>query len=577
MRRAQVSALRAPNMPDDFPVSRSTQSVSRTEVRGRHGAVAAKHELAAEVGIDVLREGGGAVDAAVAMAFTLGVVEPYMSGLGGGGFMVVAEATGATRVIDFAVVAPRHAAPEMFELAGGVTGFFAWPAVVGDANITGHRAVGVPGAVAGLLESHRLYGMLPLSRLLDPAIGFARDGFEADTFTSFMIGQSVAELRRFPASVDVFLPEGRPPIPRSSQPGERVLQRDLAQTLELIGRHGADVFYRGELAAAIAEEMARHDGILERHDLATYRPRVHAPGLVGEYRGCRLVGVPAPSGGPTVLETLALLQRFDVAALGAVGADGLHLLIEAETQAFADRFQYLSDASGTDDQEGGDAVAQLLSPSHLDAAAARIKPRGARAIPPARAVAHEDSERTTTTLAVCDGEGTMVTLTTTLLSSFGSSVTVPGTGILLNNGMMWFDPRPGRPNSVGPGKRPLNNMSPLVVLREGRPWLAVGAMGGRRIIGAAAAIVRNAVDFGMGMQEACAAPRPDVSTGEVLIDPRVPPEVIAALRERGHDLRICDDTLGAFEYGSPACIMRDDSGLLTTGVDPLNPAAAMAF
>ena len=557
-------------------VSRSEWRVTRTEARGRRGAVAAKHPLAVDVGIDVLRDGGSAVDAAVAMAFALGVVEPYMSGIGGGGFMVLYDAArGASEAVDFAMIAPRAAGPDTFRLVdgGGPAGFFGWDAVEGEANIVGHRAAAIPGAVAGLLLAHQRHGRLPRTRLLEPAIALAHDGVDADWFASLMIAGSMAELSRFPASAGVFVPRGRPPRPYLGEPADRLVQRDLAETLRAIAAGGADAFYRGAIAEAMHDEMARHGGLLTRGDLAAYRPRLHEPGLLGRYRGHTLVGVPAPSGGPTVLQSLAIMDRFDLPALGLGTAAALHVVAEAGLRAFADRFAHLSG----DESTAAATTARLLDPGYIDAIARDIDPHGAAPGPVTPGDGPDRREHTTTTLAVADGDGNVVVLTSTLLSIFGSAVTVPGTGILLNNGMMWFDPRPGRPNSVGPGKRPLNNMSPLLVLREGRPRLAIGAMGGRRIIGAVTQIVSNVLDFGMSVQEACAAPRLDASTGALLADPRLSAEALAELRSRGRDVTVAPDLVGAFEYGSPAGILIDADGTLRTGVDPLNPAAAAAF
>lgn len=565
-------------------LSRSVWRATRTEARGRSGAVAAKHELGAEAGVQVLRDGGNAVDAAVAMAFTVAVVEPYMSGLGGGGFMVVYDAArGDTAVIDFAMVAPIAARPDMFPLIpkGGPTGFFGWDAVENDANIVGHKAAAVPGAVAGLLLAHQRYGRLPIGRLMEPAIGYARGGVDVDWYTCFQIGAHLGTLRRFPDTASIFAPGRLPLAPTQDVPTSRLIQPDLARTLQTIAGHGSAAFYGGEIAEAIHEEMARHGGLITREDLAAYRPRVHTPGLAGRYRGHTLIGPPAPSGAPTVFETLALSDRFDLAAFGHGSPETLHVFAEAGLQAFADRMAHLADPSQSERAGIGgadrDIVAHLLSDGYIERTAARIDPRGYRTSSPGAVDGPDRRERTTTTLAAADGAGNAVALTTTLLSSFGCGVTVPGTGVLLNNGMMWFDPRPDRPNSAGPGKRPLNNMSPILVLREGRPMMVVGAMGGRRIIDAVAAIVSNVVDFGMTMQEACEAPRLDLSTGEVLADSRLPADVIENLRRRGHVVRVQDDTFGAFEYGSPAAILIEPDGLMRTGVDPLNPAAAAAF
>ena len=557
----------------------SRWNVERTECVGRRGAVASKHVLGTRAGIEVLRDGGNAIDAAVATAFTVAVVEPFMSGIGGGGFMALYDARGGgTVVIDFGMISPRAAHQEMFPLlpGGGPTGYFGWDAVVDDANIVGHRAAAVPGAVAGLLLAHERFGRLPLARLLEPAIHYAENGVEVDWFTSYIIGTSLAELRRFPASRAVFTRDDRPLLPFMAGQGDRLVQRDLSATLRAIAAGGADAFYRGPIADAIHEDMARNGGLITRDDLAAYRPRIIAPGLIGRYRGCTLAGIPAPSGGPTVMEMLGIMDRFDLRSLGHNSAPALHIIAEAGLKAFGDRFAFLSDPASDRDDNAPGMVDVLLDDAYLDRVSSAIDPHGPRRVLPVPDAGRDRRERTTTTLATADEDGNLLALTTTVMSSFGSAVLVPGTGIVLNNGMMWFDPRPGRPNSVGPAKRPLNNMSPVIVLRDNKPFMAVGAMGGRRIIGAVVAIVSNVLDYGMGMQQACAAPRVDLSTERVLADPRIPPDVLNDLRSRGHDVTELEDTFGAFEYGSPAGILVDQ-GLLCTGVDPLNPAAAAAF
>jgi gamma-glutamyltranspeptidase/glutathione hydrolase len=270
------------------------------------------------------------------------------------------------------------------------------------------------------------------------------------------------------------------------------------------------------------------------------------------------------------------MDRFDLRSLGHNSVPALHVTAEAGLKAFSDRYAFLSDPALAHDDKAPDMVVALLDDAYLNQVSSAIDPHGPRSVLPVPNFGRDRRERTTTTLATADEDGNALALTNTVMSSFGSAVLVPGTGIVLNNGMMWFDPRPGRPNSVGPAKRPLNNMSPLIVLRDNKPLMAVGAMGGRRIIGAVATIVSNVLDYGMGMQQACAAPRVDLSTTCVLADPRIPPDVLHELRSRGHDVTELEDTFGAFEYGSPAGIYIDQ-GRLHTGVDPLNPAAAAAF
>jgi gamma-glutamyltranspeptidase / glutathione hydrolase len=545
----------------------------RTEATSRHGMVAAKHPLAAEAGAEILREGGNAVDASVVAGFVAGVVEPFMSGIGGGGFLVAhLPSRNETVVVDHAMVAPRAASPDMYPLAGGTdASLFGWPAVVDDANITGHRAAAVPGTAAGLSLALERFGTIPLERALAPAIRFAEEGFLPTWHTTLMIGIDLALLNRFPASRAIFTGDGYPPNP---YPGIRkpLRQRDLARTLRTIATEGARAFYEGPLAHAIADEMRANGGLIDEADLAGYQATTVAP-LCSTYRGREVVTTPTASGGPTVLETLNMMEGAELAALGHNSPAALHEIAESCRQSFADRFAYLADPNFVPVP-----VDELISKNYAGEQRDKFDSSRAREmVTPGEPSANWGAPRMTTThVSAIDSQGNAVSLTSTLLGGWGCGVTVPSTGILLNNGMMWFDPQPGQPNSVAGGKKPLANMAPVLVLDDNRPIMSLGAMGGRRILNALPQIISNVLDHGMGMQAAITAPRIDCSTGIVQASSRIPVDTLSALEAMGHQIEPLEEDVLGFEFGSPVGILVDGD-TLRGGANPYYPAMAVGL
>jgi gamma-glutamyltranspeptidase/glutathione hydrolase len=549
--------------------SRTTWRYERDEATSPHGVVAAKHELAAEAGAEVLREGGNAVDAVVTAGFVAGVVEPFMSGVGGGGFLVAHFPERDERiVVDHAMVAPAAATPDIYPLAevGFDADMFGWHKVEGDANIHGHLAAAVPGTVAGLTLALEEFGTLSRQRALAPAIKHSADGFELSWHTALMIGLDLALLNRFPASRATFTNNGYVPTP---YPGWRkpLRQPQLAATLRLIADQGARAFYEGAPAQAIAQEMRKHGGLISEEDLATYQPHVVEP-LRGAYRGCEVLTSPPASGGPTMLETLNLMEQADLASLGHNSAAALHWIAESCLQAFTDRLALLGDPAFVDAP-----WETLISRNYAADLAATFAPDKVRT--PSPAVPTPIPRMNTTHVSAIDRWGNSASLTSTLLGSWGSGVTVPGTGVLLNNGMMWFDPVPGRPNSVSGGKKPLANMAPTLVLEGGQVILTVGAMGGRRILNALPQIIANVVDFGMVMQAAISAPRIDCSTGIVQASSRISADTITELRRIGHTVEFVEEDVLSFEFGSPVGV-QNDNGMLRGGANLFYPAMAIA-
>lgn len=559
---------------------RSDLVLCRHEAVSAGGMIATKHELAAEAGAAVLQRGGNAVDAAVTAAFVLGVVEPFMSGLGGGGFTVAhLPKQNADVVIDYSMVSPRRASPEMYRLRGGVdASLFGWPAVEDDANIVGHRAVAVPGVVAGLALALERYGTMTLREAIAPAIRYADDGFPISWHTVFYIAIDLTNLNRFPATRAIFTADGLPPSRRSQG---MLRQPELAATLRAIAADGPRAFYEGPIARAIATEIQQGGGLLDEDDLRAYQAREVEP-LRGSYRGLEVLATPTASGGPTVIEILNLLEGVPLSAYGPGSSAEMHEVAEACRQAFVDRFAYLADPDHIPVP-----TEALVSKAYAAERRQEFDPRKARrtVTPGDRSrlgVTHNldtsepgyGSDCTTTHVSVIDRDGAAVSLTQTLLSGWGSRVVIPGTGVLLNNGMMWFDPEAGRPNSIAGGKRPVANMAPVVMLQDGEAFLSLGAMGGRRILSAVPQIIANVVDYGMGMQAAIEAPRLDYSTRVLQLSSRLPAGTVDRLRELGHPIEVCDEDVASITFASPVGVLVDH-GIFRGGATPYYPAMAI--
>jgi gamma-glutamyltranspeptidase/glutathione hydrolase len=461
--------------------------LSKPSASGRRGMVVSQVKAAAEAGVAILDAGGNAIDAAVGTALALATAEPWNSGLGGIGFALVHRA-GQPRaeVVDFGPVAPRGLNPSVFKLTGRMTtDLFAWPEVEGDANIHGPLAIAIPAALAGYDLMLRQWGRLPLREIAAPAIALARRGLPMDWYTTLKIGSSAAVLRRYPDAARVYLPNDLPPVPPYQGVPGFLRQGRLPETLERIAAAGLRDLYEGEIAASIAADMQRLGGVLSLEDLRDCQARTLA---ATEYRWrnrtLQLTG--GLTAAPTMMRVLD--QMATVAHGSEPDAAWYVAFARAMKTAYQERLAGIGDA---------DPLA---------------------------------AETCTTHLTVCDAEGTMVAMTTTLMSSMGSRVVLPGTGIVMNNGMMWFDPRPGQPNSIAPGKRPLTNMSPIILRDGDRPWLAAGASGGRRILASVAQMMTFIADFGMDLDKAAHFPRIDVSSvDKVSADHRLPASVLDAL------------------------------------------------
>jgi gamma-glutamyltranspeptidase/glutathione hydrolase len=517
------------------------------------------------VGAAILARGGNAVDAAVATAFAMTVVEPFMSTVAGSGTMLVHLARrGETVALNFNGVAPLAAHESLYKIVGGASdGLFSWPRTEHAANEYGHRAVAVPGSLAGLALALERYGTMQWKDVLAPAIALARDGFETDWYLALNHAKSVEELVVFPATARTYLREGRWIYrPAGMQPGDRSLYPDLARSLALIARDGPDAFYRGALGQALVDDMKANGGLIRREDLEAYRVIVE-PALHGRYRDTDLAFSPGATGGATALEILNILGEFPSARVGWQTVEGLHLRVSAIARGFRDRFEHLGDPAVV--KAPWD---RLVSREHAREAAAEIRRGKPRPTRPARR-----TDDCTTHVSVIDRQRNMVSLTHTAVSLWGARVVVPGTGILLNNGMIWFDPEPGKPNSVGSGKRGLVNMVPVLGFKRGAPAFTAGAPGGRGIISALPQVVSNLVDLKASPQAAVEAPRVHAEGGEVLVSTRVGDKALAELARRGHKVAPKDESYSSLNFARPVAIRVTARGL-EAGLEQYSAAAA---
>ena len=549
------------------------------------GMVSAGHRLAAEAGVEMLLQGGNAVDAAVAAAWAVGVVEPWMSGAGGVGAMVIHH-KGRQIVIDFGLRAPLSARDDMYTLesARGPQGQYGWPAVKGEENQLGHRAAGVPGVVAGLCLAHERHGTLPRETVMQPAIELASGGFEADWYTSLILGLDLDLIMRFPRAAAIFLRNGAfPPRPSVllSVP-DRIVQRDLADTLRRIARGGAADFYSGELAAALAGDMRAHGGLISEDDLAGYRPRLHESGLRGTYRHLEVVGVPGPTGAPLIQEILNILEGYDLDRFDSAGVDGLHLIAEACRRAYEDFFEHVGDPErmnvpweGLLSKAYSAAVREIITRDRASAGRAAVDPWRFQPAADGGATASGWASTTSHTTHVCavDRDRNAVSVTLTLGNLLGSHVVVPDTGVVLNDMMLLFDPRPGHANSIAGGKWQATPVAPTLLLENGGLRAVLGAPGGRRIPTAVAQVIVNLVDRRLRIQEAIAAPRLHAEGPELLLDARFDAGVFEGLRALGHHVIAGEKTPCSFNLAQPNGIEVGPDGALRGGADPFTPAA----
>jgi gamma-glutamyltranspeptidase/glutathione hydrolase len=517
------------------PTLMETWTVRKPAVAAADGLVASQHQLASQAGARVLAQGGNAVDAAVAASLLIGTVEPWMSGLGGGGYLLYHEAaTGRCHAVDFGMRSAAGLDPAAYALASG--GFdddlFGWPAVVEDRNVNGPLAMAVPGYLAGVATALERFGTRTLAQCLQPAIDSAEAGMVVDWFATLKIAAAAPVLARFGESARTYLPGGFAPAGEWGGPVPRIKLGRLAQTLRRIAQAGWEDFYRGDIAAAIVADARAAGSPLSEEDLRAYRPRVLAADACG-YRGARVHTAPGLTAGPTLQRVLAHMESGFVPG-DAPDAAAYMAYADALLAGYEHRLTKLGDAD------------EARAPS------------------------------CTTHLSVVDAQGNLVALTQTLLSVFGSKVMLPGTGILMNNGIMWFDPRPGRPNSIAPGKRPLSNMCPVVVERGDGLRFAAGASGGRRIMAAVMQMLSFLVDYRMSVDAAVHQPRIDVSgTPWVTCFQSLDADIVEHLATR-HRVRREPNAVYPALYACPNVVARDErAGVSEGGAFIMSPWASV--
>ncbi len=499
--------------------------------RSKAGIVASQNEIASRIGADVIREGGTAVDAMVAVGFALAVTHPTAGNIAGGGFLVYRPASGDPVAYDFREKAPAKANAMMWQPGGKYD-----PQVHHNSLL----AVGVPGTVAGLHLAWKEQGKLPWRRLVDPAIALARDGFVVSDGLARSLKGVQRQMAKYPASVAQFTKQGVP-----YEPGETLKQPDLAKTLERIAADGPAGFYEGETAALIEKEMQANGGIITRDDLKNYKAVRRTP-LKGSYRGYEIIAMPPPtSGGVTMIEALNILEGYDLKKMGANSADAVHVMAESMKRAYADRAKYLGDPDFNKDMP----VDRLTSKAHGEELRKTISLK--HAVPSSPATfdwPHESDE--TTHISIVDGNRNAASMTYTLEQGYGVKAVVPGGGFLLNNQMGDFNAGPGltnadgligtEPNLAAPGKRMLSSMAPTILARDGKLFMVTGSPGGRTIINTTLETIVDVIDFGLNAQEAVDAPRfhhqwlPDQISYE---RQGFSPDTLRELERRGHVLK----------------------------------------
>ena len=543
-----------------FVISSLALQAGNAPTRAKGGLVISQSDLASQIGFQVIRDGGNAVDAAVATALAMAVTHPTAGNIGGGGFLVFRSAAGEATTFDFREAAPAGSHPEMWLVNGKY-----------DAQLhhNSHRAVGVPGTVAGLHLAWKTYGSKPWKDLVSPAVKLARDGFEMSDGLARSLERTLPSFKKYPASLAQFSKNGTP-----YEAGDLFKQPDLARTLQRIADQGPAGFYEGETAALIEKEMKANNGLITREDLKKYQAKQRAP-IKGTYRGYEIIGMPPPSsGGISVQMMLNILEGYDLKANGFGSAQNLHYLAESMRRAFAERAQHLGDPDFVTTMP----VDRLISKDFAATLRKSINPSQASKSSPSTFTFTAESPETTH-LSVVDPQRNAVSLTYTLEAGYGSKIVVPGGGFLLNNEMGDFNAGPGltsdtgligtEPNLAHPGKRMLSSMSPTLIAKDGKLFMVTGTPGGRTIINTVLMTIVNVIDFGMNAQEAVDAGRmhhqwlPDRINLE---EHGFSPDTVALLKKMGHTVQ-----QGGNQGVAEVIVVNQDDGWLEGGLDRRAP------
>jgi gamma-glutamyltranspeptidase / glutathione hydrolase len=533
--------------------SRQTQkpiaaaATKKAQVIASKGMVASAHTLASQAGLQVLKDGGNAIDAAVAAAFAIGVAEPNDSGIGGEGMILIYRAdTKRAVAIDYRSAAPATASfPSRIPAAG-------------------YAGVAVPGAVAGLSLALQQYGTMKLDRVMAPAIKLAQEGFAISPTLAGEIADNFDAIQKNEALSAILCREGLP-----LEAGATLKNPDLARSLRKIAEGGPDVFYRGELAEAISAAMAAHGGFISKADLAAYHAVVREP-VRGSYRGFEILSAPPPVAGAAVIEILQILAHFNLATNGPLSAENIHLMAEAMKRGFADFSAYVADPDFVNVP-----IQALLSPEYARARAAEIRPGQVTAKVAAGEPIREGSGSTTSLCAI-DQDGNVAVLTQTISDHFGGKVVIPGTGILLNNEMKNFSSR--GINTMSSGKRMRGTLSPTILMKDGKPYAAVGTPGAGRIISTTAILISNLIDYHMPIQEAIESPRflardTDINLS---VEARMPKETIESLTKIGYTFQTMNE-YDLFFGGAQGIVIDRKHHQLFGGADPRRDGAVAGY
>lgn len=534
------------------------------DAKGFNGVVAAAKPEASQVGVDILKKGGNAVDAAVAVGFAIGILEPNTSGLGGGGFMLIRMAeTGKTVVVDFRETAPSYAKATMFKTDEDGK-------QIGNESSVGAKASGIPGEVSGLLTALEQFGTMKRSDVMQPAIDWAEKGVVVTPNLAQAITDSFDKISTYPATAEIYLKDGLP-----YEVGDRIVMKDLANTLRAISKNGKDAFYQGgigSIAYKIAKGIQNLGGCIVIDDLKAYKPEIREA-VTGTYRGYTVISTPpASSGGTHIIQLLNIMENYDLKSMGDGTPDTLHAWAESMKMMFADRSKYMGDTAfvkvplkGLTDKE---YAKELFKKIDLTKAAEDVTAGDP----------WKYESGSTTSYSIMDKHGNAVTVTKSINSFFGSGVVIPGTGILMNNHMDDFGFVPGTANSIVPGKRPLSSMSPTMVLDpQNRPFMTLGSPGATRIITAVAQIISNVIDHGMDIQQAIMAPRIfQMQSGALSVEGRVSINSYEALKAKGHQISVRGD-YDLYFGGAHAVLMDYANNELHGGADPRRDGEAAGF
>ena len=527
---------------------------------GKTGVVSAGRAEASQIGRNILAQGGNAIDAAVAVAFAMGVCEPNANGIGGGGFMMIRDGkTGKCVFLDFRENAPAAATPAMYAPKEPGSNFD-----VNLGNVYGGKAVAVPGEVAGLLYALEHYGTMTPKQVISPAADLAREGFVVTPLLNADMEEHAPQLKQYGDGWKIYLQDGEAyPV------GSTLRNPDLANTLDKIAEGGKDAFYKGEIADKIIVQVQKDGGVLTHADLEGFTVRVLEP-VRGTYRGYELISSPPPSSGGThVLQILNVLENFDISALEVNSVEYLHLFSEVFKLCYADRAAYMGDPNFVQVPLKG-----LLSKEYAKELAARVDL--SRAQPPAPGDSWKHESMSTTHFSIADKDGNLVAVTRTINHFFGSCVVPEGTGFLLNDEMEDFTLDPNSKNAVAGGKVPLSCMSPTFILKDGKPFAVLGSPGGIRIISSVVQVISKMIDHGMTLEEAVGSPRiGDDQTDLMIYESRIAPEVIEKLKEMGHPVKAYDDwnrIMGSVN----GCVILPD-GTIEGAADPRRDGLAMGL